>query len=196
MKIFLLGGAQLPPPAMAGPLLPSTGHCPPCTHGCSQPGQGLSPISHIPPSHAAAKSCWCRDGGTPPAPFPSSEENSHLSPQKPPVKPLRVPSEKAAASHAAEDAAEPGKLISFVIRVGAELATQRCWLALPTTGLQSLGLFPPAGKASKGGDTVPTLPKFIPHVLITVASHQPLHRLARLRKTDDQGSRCRGLPLP
>lgn len=54
------------------------------------------------------------------------------------------------ANDATEDVAEPGKLVSFVVGVGAELTAQQCRLALPTTELRSLGLFPPAGKASKG----------------------------------------------
>lgn len=83
MKISRPGGPQLPP-AMAGLLLPSTGHCPPCTHGCS--GQA---------GRSAGQAC---DGGSSPAPLP--RRGPPTSHSRSPATSPRVPSERA--SRAAE----------------------------------------------------------------------------------------------
>lgn len=116
---------------MAGPLLPSTGHCPPCTHGCSsQAGGGFTPSptslpAMLPPERGGPllPPSLPPPQRTPFAPEDTSHPKGHLSPQKPPVKPLRVPVEQV-DSHTAEDAAEPGKLVPFVMGVRAELTVQ------------------------------------------------------------------------
>lgn len=162
---------------MAGPLLPSTGHCPPCTHGCSQPGWGLTPSPTSLPS-VLPKAAGAGVGGPL---LPPSLENSHLSPQEPPAKPLRVPPEKAAT---VEDAAEPGKLVSFVIGVRVEVAGRRSQPQGCRASDSSL-----LQEKHQRGDGIPALPKFIPNALITAASHQPLHSQT-IRDQDAGASPC------
>lgn len=182
VKILLLGR----PPALPQPW---PGHCcpPPATSHPAPMGApsqaGGSP--HLPqPSLPCCQKLLMPGWGDPFC--PPSLENSHLSPQKPPAKPFRVPPEKVATC-AVEDAAEPGKLVSFVIRVRAELAAQQRRPALPTAGLRSLGLFPPAGKASKGRRH-PSASQ----IYSKCSNYRGLPPAAAL--ADNQGSRC--LPLP